>query len=390
MKQDEKKSLCERASEWFSLLWIIPRAISKIFRAKEQSKAEDDEEDEEETIMSSSNHTKSANISGTAGKKPLQVYILLGQSNMVGMGRIGNEKNNQDGNLYHAVHNKGLYQYLINDNKSWKNSENVRYVYTTGSGIEKTKIQAYGWMGVANVAKTIGPELGMAHTLTDDDSDTPVLVLKSCIGNRALGWDLLPPGSEGFEYTDRKGKTWLRPGYHGTPERWEKGSKPDFTAWYAGIQYDGDVRRAKEVLNNLDEYYPGVAPGDYQVAGFFWWQGDRDMRDEGLCARYQINLTNLIKQLRVDFNCPFAKFVCGSLGQTVIGDGKVTGDKLIFDAMLECEKDPQFEGTVACVYTHPYSKGGSSSSHYNGNAETYMNIGEAMGSAMAKLEQKSA
>lgn len=48
-------------------------------------------------------------------------------------------------------------------------------------------------------------------------------------------------------------------------------------------------------------------------------------------------------------------------------------------------KYPEFKGNVATVYTHPLSKGGSSGGHYSGNAETYMNIGDAMGQAMAKL-----
>ena len=48
-------------------------------------------------------------------------------------------------------------------------------------------------------------------------------------------------------------------------------------------------------------------------------------------------------------------------------------------------KYPEFKGNVAAVYTHPLSKGGSSGAHYNGNAETYMNVGEAMGKAMVEL-----
>jgi hypothetical protein len=39
--------------------------------------------------------------------------------------------------------------------------------------------------------------------------DEPVLILKACIGNRSLGWDLLPPGSQRFEF---EGKTYA--GYH--------------------------------------------------------------------------------------------------------------------------------------------------------------------------------
>jgi hypothetical protein len=35
--------------------------------------------------------------------------------------------------------------------------------------------------------------------------------------------------------------------------------------------------------------------------------------------------------------------------------------------------------------SHPPSKGGASKSLYNGNAETYMNIGEAIGRALVDL-----
>ena len=50
-------------------------------------------------------------------------------------------------------------------------------------------------------------------------------------------------------------------------------------------------------------------------------------------------------------------------------------------------KHPEFEGNVSHVYTHPLSKGGASNGHYGGNAETYMNVGEAMGRAMVELNE---
>ena len=196
---------------------------------------------------------------------------------------------------------------------------------------------------------------------------------------------MLPPGSEGFEFTDDKGVTWVHPGYKGSPERWEKGTEPKKIGWYAGMQYDGDVARAKKVLAELDKYYPGAK--GYEVAGFFWWQGDRDSRSAALSSRYEKNLVHLIKQLRKDFNAPNAKFVCASLGQTE--KGATDGGGKILDAMLAVDgksgKYPEFKGNVATVYTHPLSKGGSSGGHYGGNAETYMNVGEAMGKAMVEL-----
>ena len=89
----------------------------------------------------------------------------------------------------------------------------------------------------------------------------------------------------------------------------------------------------------------------------------------------------------MDFDSPDAKFVCASLGQTQ--RGATDGGGKILDAMLSVDgsaaKYPEFVGNVAAVYTHPLSKGGSSGGHYSGNAETYMNVGEAMGKAMVRL-----
>ena len=120
----------------------------------------------------------------------------------------------------------------------------------------------------------------------------------------------------------------------------------------------------------------------------FLLQGDKDRYDPSYAAMYERNLVALIKQLRSEFNAPRAKFVVATLGQTALSTASGT-EKPILDAMLAVDgvsgKYPEFAGNVATVYSHPLSKGGSSNGHYNGNAETYMNIGEAMGRAMSKL-----
>ena len=96
-----------------------------------------------------------------------------------------------------------------------------------------------------------------------DAVDDPVLLLKSCIGNRSLGWDLLPPGSERSEFVakDKAGveKKLVYAGYKDKPESWEmdpaKGLKTEPAPWvdkngkpidwYAGKQYDADIAKAK-------------------------------------------------------------------------------------------------------------------------------------------------
>ena len=316
--------------------------------------------------------------------KPVQVYILLGQSNMLGFGKIAGD---QDGRLEHAVKEKGLYPYLVDEEGNWTERKDVRNVRVMGSGTGGARVFNNEFMTIKG--RAVGPEIGIGHHV-GEVTDAPVMILKSCIGNRSLSWDLLPPGSESFEFEDydkkaKENKTFIYAGYKQSPDRWEKGTEPKPIGWYAGMQYDGDITRAKQVLKELDKYYPGA--NSYEVAGFFFWQGDKDRYNAGHAHRYEVNLVQLIKALRKDFNAPNAKFVCATLGQTKKdaegNEGLILNAQLAVDG--ETGKYPEFKGNVATVYSHPLSKGSSSNAHYGGNAETYMNIGEAMGKAMVKL-----
>jgi len=319
--------------------------------------------------------------------KPVQVYILLGQSNMVGMGKIGPAT--KDGTLEHAVKEKKKYPYLVTDAGKWTERMDLRNVRVMGSGTGAMKLFNNEWMTIKG--NTIGPEIGIGHYV-GQATDSPVMILKSCIGNRSLGWDLLPPGSKSYEAQEKDKKTgaiktYVYAGYKQSPMKWEKGSEPKPITWYAGMQYDGDIANAKAVLKDLEKYYPGAK--SYEIAGFFYWQGDKDRYDAGLASHYEQNLVHLIKQLRKDFYAPNAKFVCATLGQTEKGaegnDGLILNAQLAVDG--ETGKYKEFQGNVATVYSHPLNKGGASNSHYGGNAETYMDIGEAMGQAMVKLQK---
>jgi hypothetical protein len=313
--------------------------------------------------------------------QPVKVYILMGQSNMLEMGKVAGDA---AGTLEHAIKSKGLYPYLVDDAGKWTVRQDVRNVAVMGSGGPgKTQVRKNDWLQVAG--GKIGVEIGIGNHMGELHAE-PVLILKSAIGNRSLGWDLLPPGSPSYEFTDPKdGKTYVYAGYGQSPLRWEKGTQPEPINWKAGLQYDGDIARAKEVLDNLGTYYPGATK--YEVAGFFFWQGDKDRYNAGHSQKYERNLVNLIKQLRKEFNAPNAKFVCATLGQTD-KDNATGTEKDIIEAQLavsDPSKYPEFKGNVATVYTHPLSKGGASNGHYNGNAETYMNVGEGMGKAMVGL-----
>jgi len=219
-----------------------------------------------------------------------------------------------------------------------------------------------------------------------------------------LGWDLLPPGSERFTAVtkDKSGaeKTYVYGGYKDLVTSWEadpakgkatepppainkKTGKPN--DWYAGKNYDEDTADAKKALADIGKYYPGATK--YEVAGFFFWQGEKDLYSTVWAENYEKNLVQFIKALRKDFNAPNAKFVLGTLGEAAKGCGRNEG--LILNAHLAVDgnsgKHPEFKGNVATIYTHDMAQGGGGNGHYGGNAEVYMDVGEAMGKAMVEL-----
>lgn len=318
--------------------------------------------------------------------KPVKVFILLGQSNMLGFGRVGPA--DLSGSLEYMIQEHGKYPYLIDDAGKWTERKDVRYVHVMdkrGAGLTDFDVFSDMKNQWLTVSGNFGPELGFGHVM-GAVLDEPVLVLKACIGNRSLGWDLLPPGSERFEFD---GRTYA--GYKDTPDSWIEGQPKKEVNWYAGRQYDADTAHARFVLKNLDKYYPGYQGQGYEVAGFVFWQGHKD-QNPAHASRYEQNLVQFIKSLRKDFDAPQAKFVLATIafeGEKLSGPGlTVCQAQLAVDG--ETGKYPEFKGNVKAIDARPFWRDRSVSPsgqgyHYNHNAETYMEVGEHLGRAMAEL-----
>jgi len=277
------------------------------------------------------------------------------------------------GALSTMVRFQGMYPYLLDARRQWKAREDVWY---------RGVVTAVGNRPLGVAGGRIGPELGFGHVV-GNHFDEPVLLLKTSQGNRSLSWDFLTPGSKGFEYGGR-----VYAGYKESPLSWEKGTTPKPINWYAGKQYDDCFGAAQKVLANFDREFPHWQGRGYRIEGFAWWQGDKDRYVEAHAVQYEQNLVRLIKTLRQEFRAPGAKFVVATLGQTA-KDAAPGNDKRILDAQLAVDgtsgRYPEFKGNVSTVYSHPLSQGGASNSHYNGNAQTYMDVGVAMGTAMVEL-----
>ncbi len=313
----------------------------------------------------------------------VKVFILMGQSNMVGMGDI--LPGAKPGTLTTLTTTEKKYPYLVDDAGQWTVRKDVYYYdarVKKGSPLSAT----------SNNGKSIGPELGFGFVM-GQLLDEPVLILKSCIGNRSLGWDLLPPGSERYqaEVTERGGQKVTRTfaGYKDTPDSWIEGEPKKEVAWYAGKQYDDDMTNAKAALENLVTIYPDYKGQGYEITGFVWWQGNKD-QNAVHAGRYEQNLARLIPTLRKDYDAPNAKFVlatgCGFTGREGFGL-QITEAQL---AVGDAKKYPEFTGNVKAVDSRDLWREADVSPknqgyHYNRNAETYMEVGIRLGQAMAEL-----
>ncbi len=316
--------------------------------------------------------------------KPVKVFIMMGQSNMVGMGEIDGTAN---GTLETICKRKNEFPNLVDSTGAWTVRNDVMYegvIAAIGHGPLKPGIQG----------TTLGPEMGFGHVM-GYYYDEPVLLIKSSQGGRSLGWDFLPPGSQRYTVN---GTTYA--GYKDSTASWPAGTEPPPLqpgAWYGGKQYDDCVAAVHDVLNNFGTKYPAYKNQGYQIAGFVWWQGWNDglSYTTAWANRYEVNLVNFIKALRNEFKVPNASFVVGVAGF----DGwNMMGNRLtVANAQLavsgEKGKYPEFAGNVKTAETRGYwrtaqeSPNANQGYHYWRNAETYMLVGDALGRAMMDLKQ---
>lgn len=263
-----------------------------------------------------------------------------------------------NGDLEAVAKREGKFPWLVDDQGNWTVREDVYFqearIAEQGKGSRLT---------ATSNGKAIGPELGFGHVL-GTFHDEQVLLIKTAMGNRALGFDFRPPSS---------GRT-----------------DPDNK--FESLEYKLMIQGVRKTLDKIAEVVPNYKGQGYQLAGFVWFQGHKDSFTEELIETYEENLANLINDVRREFKTPDLPAVVATVG---FGGDRMQDKFLrILQAQMavgDPTEHPEYDGNVASVDTRPYWREVDESPanqdyHYHRNAETYLLIGDALGRAMVGLQ----
>lgn len=281
----------------------------------------------------------------------VKVFVLAGQSNMEGHGKVDAEPNRNDGkgSLEWLVTNPETaprFRHLVDDEGRWITRADVKIWYFDRQG---DLTPGYGFR-----EGHIGPELGFGHVVGEAFSE-PVLLVKIAWGGKSLAADFRPPSSGGT----------------------------------VGPYYEQLIARTKETLAEAKKRFPEFGERELELAGFGWHQGWNDRINQGFNDEYEQNMANFIRDVRKDLGAPNLPFVIAETGMSGRAETHPRALSLM-KAQAAVAKQDEFQGNVAFVETKDFFRPQNQSPsgqayHWNSNAETYYLIGEAVGKAMVKL-----
>lgn len=281
----------------------------------------------------------------------VKVFILAGQSNMQGHGKIASEPqaNDGQGSLEWLVRNpqtRPRFQHLVDDDGQWIARDDVQIWYLERKG---DLSPGFGFRD-----GYIGPELGFGQVV-GDAFEEPVLLIKLAWGGKSLAQDFRPPSSGGE----------------------------------IGPYYQDVLKLTRQVLRDAGTLFPQYGDCKLDLVGFGWHQGWNDRVNQGFNDQYEQNLANFIRDIRQDLGVPLLPFVIAETGMSGHEEQHPRALSLMKAQAAVAEYD-EFRGNVAFVGTRDFYRPKEQSPsgqayHWNSNAETYYLIGEAMGQAMVGL-----
>ena len=238
----------------------------------------------------------------------------------------------------------------------------------------------------------IGPEYSFGLSIAEQ-IDGPILLIKTSWGGKSLHYNFRPPSA----------------GDYPLDEKQKASDKVDEIKMNAGLNYRMMNEAIHSVLDNLEDNHPAYDPkAGYEIAGFVWFQGFNDQFSDAFRDNYKSNMINFIKDVRKEYKAPEMPFIIGVLG-TSQTEEKVA-ENLVSVGQREAAKAPEFKGNVLAVesYTEyaldslkvfktgwaPHfcewdTVGSDRPYHYLGSGKFFVRFGDAMADAMVGLIENS-
>ncbi len=339
----------------------------------------------------------------SAQGKPVQVYLLAGQSNMDGYGGLeALEYQIKDSDR------KELFAHLQKDGK-WVVRDDVWIVFRNRKG------PLTAGYGVGE--NFMGVEWGFGN-IVGDACASKVLIIKTSWGGASIRRKFRPPSSgEPAELIKEEYENRVKQ-YEKAKEKNKNAKKPelDEVKQIYGTNYRKMIQVVRNILADLDSVIPGYKGEGYEMAGFVWHQGFNDQFG-GAYKEYATHLANLIRDVRKEFKTPKLPVVIGQMGHGgTAKEREKRGLKPIGEATQSVKTAQaavagmkEFKGTVTLVKTDVYWDwkaqevfdkgwkkhieewkriGAHYPYHYLGSPYTFLKKGQAFGKAMVKLKEK--
>jgi hypothetical protein len=347
-------------------------------------------------MVSAATFSGSSSDVGVAVVGPVKVFILAGQSNMVGMGSIDHLDLLVSDETTNPEFRDALW-----DGSAYKERDDVLMKYDLNHG-NLTVSRTSGYAG----KNSFGPELMFGWTVGDARISERVLLVKTAWGGKSLAVDFRPPSAGEGNYS---------------------GVKPIQYGYF----YRAMIMDVMDTLSNLGNYVPDYdESAGYELAGFVWFQGWNDMLNYDTVNEYGPNLVKFIRDVRLDLDepdLPFSMFsvlltrhtshhtltttiflvhtvllwnnvyvylycviciaVIGELGMSGMSPEGKGSDRIL--ALRAAQHSvtllEEFQNTTLFVRTAPYAVlNGTNYNgiyHYNGRADTYFHIGQGLDEA---------
>lgn len=291
------------------------------------------------------------------GEKPLQVFILAGQSNMQGHAEIDTFKA-----IGMDAKTTPMLKLMIDENGDPITCDRV-WISSLGSGRQEKLGPLTAGFGAEGSIPKIGPEFTFGIFM-QEHLDAPILIIKTAWGGKSLHTDFRPPSAGPYPFA--KAQLEMLESQNKDLDEIRKNKQAA-----TGLFYQLMLNHVKKVLASPSRIVPDYNPQlGYELAGFVWFQGWNDMVDASTYPRrnqpggyddYSQLLKHLIGDLRVELKAPNLPFVIG-----VLGVGGPTADygpsqqryravhQNFRNAMAAPEKLPEFRDNVAAVLTEEF------------------------------------